>query len=145
MNILAQVFPGCHTESGICRIILLVVLLFSLKKWTTTSALAPHNNPVGHLQEVVAKKGLQRPEFDMSSGDGPPHQRTFETTVTVGSLLATGRGRSKKEAKRKAAEAMLNTINKTNLSMEPPNKKMAFVPAGSTPPAPISFLPAGTL
>lgn len=65
--------------------------------------------------------------------------------MTVGNLLCTGKGRSKKEAKRKAAEAMLNTISKTNLSMEPPNKKMAFVPAGSGPPAPISFLPAGNL
>lgn len=118
---------------------------FVFQQWTTTAALAPHNNPIGHLQELVAKKGLQKPEFDVTNGEGPPHQRTFETTVTVGSLLCTGKGRSKKEAKRKAAEAMLNTISKTNLSMEPPNKKMAFVPAGSTPPAPISFLPAGNL
>lgn len=116
-----------------------------VNQWTTTAALAPHNNPIGHLQELVAKKGLQKPEFDVTNGEGPPHQRTFETTVTVGSLLCTGKGRSKKEAKRKAAEAMLNTISKTNLSMEPPNKKMAFVPAGSTPPTPISFLPAGNL
>jgi len=116
-----------------------------VNQWTTTAALAPHNNPVGHLQEVIAKKGLQRPEFEVTSSEGPPHQRTFETKVTVGNLLCTGKGRSKKESKRKAAEAMLNTISKTNLSLEPPAKRMAFVPAGSTPPAPIAFHPAGTL
>lgn len=56
---------------------------------------------------------MQRPEFEWSNGDGPPHQRTFETTVTVGNLLCTGKGRSKKESRRKAAEAMLNFCNKT--------------------------------
>ncbi|PFX24178.1 Interferon-inducible double-stranded RNA-dependent protein kinase activator A [Stylophora pistillata] len=116
-----------------------------VNQWTTTSGLAPHNNPISHLQEVVVKNGMQKPEFEVSNGDGPPHQRTFETTVTVGNLLCTGKGRSKKESKRKAAEAMLNTINKTNLSLEPPRKRMAFVPARSAPLAPISFLPAGTL
>ena len=56
---------------------------------------------------------MQRPEFEWSNGDGPPHQRTFETTVTVGNLLCTGKGRSKKESRRKATEAMLNFFNKT--------------------------------
>ncbi|XP_068699552.1 RISC-loading complex subunit tarbp2-like [Montipora foliosa] len=116
-----------------------------VNQWTTISALAPHNNPVGHLQEVVLKKGLQKPEFEVSNGDGPPHQRTFEAKVTIGNLLCSGKGRSKKESKRKAAEAMLSTISKTNLSMEPPAKKMAFVPASSSTQASIEFYSAGTL
>lgn len=133
----------CKQTSLACLTLILFSSLY--QQWTTSSALAPHNNPVGHLQEVVLKKGLQKPEFEVSNGEGPPHQRTFETRVTIGNLLCTGKGRSKKEAKRKAAEAMLNTISKTNLSMEPPAKRMAFVPASSSPPAPIAFLPAGTL
>lgn len=56
---------------------------------------------------------MRRPEFEWSNGDGPPHQRTFETTVTVGNLLCTGKGRSKKESRHKATEAMLNFFNKT--------------------------------
>ena len=94
---------------------------------------------------MVLKKGLQKPEFEISNGEGPPHQRTFETQITVGNLLCTGKGRSKKESKRKAAEAMLNTISKTNLSMEPPTKRMAFVPASSSTLTPIAFHLAGTL
>ena len=74
--------------------------------------------------------------------------REYQTRVTIGDKVALGKGRSKKESKRTAAEAMMNNVCQTNLSLQPPNKRIAFVPAGAVPVSqrdPIAFQRSGTL
>ncbi|KXJ17196.1 interferon-inducible double-stranded RNA-dependent protein kinase activator A homolog A [Exaiptasia diaphana] len=113
---------------------------------SSKAALSSHNNTVGRLQEATAKKGLQAPEYEFEPPVGPPHQRQFSTKVHVGTLTANGTGRSKKEAKRSAAAAMLDNMDCSNLSLHVPAKKIAFNPASSPiDPKPILFCKAGTL
>ncbi|KAK3750243.1 hypothetical protein QZH41_017411 [Actinostola sp. cb2023] len=113
---------------------------------SSKAALSSHNNTVGQLQEAIAKKGLQSPEYEFNQPIGPPHQRQFETKVHVGSLIAAGTGRSKKEAKRSAAAAMLDNIKCTNLSLHVPAKRIAFKPASSAiDQSPVVFCKGGTL
>ena len=40
-----------------------IIIIFPQQQWTT-SGLVPHNNPISHLQELVVKNGMRRPEFE---------------------------------------------------------------------------------
>lgn len=67
-------------------------------------------NPVGELQEFTQKRLLKPPVYEFSNDMGPPHAREFSCTVKLGKYSEKGTGRSKKEAKRTAATAMLTHI-----------------------------------
>jgi len=67
-------------------------------------------NPVGELQEMTQKRLWRPPVYEYSSEDGPPHARSFRCTVKLWKLTAKGTGKSKKLAKRNAAQAMIQTI-----------------------------------
>ena len=57
------------------------------------------------LRQWAEGAGLGAPFYDVVSS-GPSHDATFEATVSVGTQLrASGRGRSKKRAETRAAEA----------------------------------------
>ncbi len=58
------------------------------------------------LQERAAELDIDPPSYDMDSM-GPDHDRTFVSTVTVGSAVGTGQGSSKKQAQQQAAERAL--------------------------------------
>ncbi len=65
-------------------------------------------NPKGELQEHLQAIEPQAPIYRIIGESGPDHRRVFLAEVAWrGSLLATGKGKSKKEAEiRAAAEAM---------------------------------------
>jgi len=67
-------------------------------------------NPVGELQEMTQKRLWRPPVYEFSNEDGPPHARQFICTVKLWKLTAKGTGKSKKLAKRNAAQAMIQTI-----------------------------------
>lgn len=67
-------------------------------------------NPVGELQEFTQKRLLKPPVYEFSNDMGPPHAREFSCVVKLGKYTEKGTGRSKKEAKRAAALAMLTQI-----------------------------------
>ena len=57
------------------------------------------------LQELTQSRWKVLPVYKVVSGEGPPHARIFEVVVEVnGDRIARARGRSKKEAERRAAE-----------------------------------------
>ena len=72
-----------------------------------------NKNSVSILQEFYAKDGII-PKYDListaSNGD------SFKYEVTVGSQVATGSGFNKREAKAKAAQALLNRLDQRELS-----------------------------
>lgn len=103
-----------------------------------------NSNAVGQLQEVTMKRGWGEPEYEAITSDGPSHRRQFETKVTLGDRQFVGKGGSKKESKRKAAEAMLTSLEETAFS-EPPKKKLATSPKSPNEVKPITFVPAGGL
>ena len=65
-------------------------------------------NPKGELQENLQSIEPQAPVYRIIGESGPDHRRVFQAEVSwCGRLLATGKGKSKKEAEsRAAAEAL---------------------------------------
>jgi ribonuclease-3 len=62
------------------------------------------------LQERLARNG-DTVDYEVSSEDGPPHDRRFEIRATVaGAELGVGSGRSKKEAEQVAARRALEKL-----------------------------------
>jgi ribonuclease-3 len=63
------------------------------------------------LQERLARRG-EVVTYRVTSEDGPPHDRVFETIAEVdGKLLGSGTGRSKKESEQEAARVALDRLD----------------------------------
>jgi RISC-loading complex subunit TARBP2 len=76
----------------------------------TNGSQAP-TNMVGALQEVCVKQGFPMPTYTMGQGgNNQPHQRNFVMICTVGKLKENGQGGSKKDAKREAAQKMIDKL-----------------------------------
>ena len=68
----------------------------------------PMQDSKGALQEVLQKDGGEAPTYDIIGQSGPPHAPVFEAAVySRGALLATGKGKTKKQAEQAAALAAL--------------------------------------
>lgn len=60
------------------------------------------------LQEELQKNGDVKIEYEIIKEKGPDHNKTFEAQVALnGKILATGKGKSKKEAEMQAAKKAL--------------------------------------
>jgi len=64
-------------------------------------------NPVGQLQEMCMTRRWPPPTYELTSEEGFPHERTFGIACTIATHKEIGYGKSKKLAKRQAANAML--------------------------------------
>jgi ribonuclease-3 len=73
----------------------------------------PPRDPKTALQIWALGKGLALPEYSLVSQEGPPHARAFTVEVAVaGQGPARGQGRSKREAERAAAQALLARLDR---------------------------------
>eukprot|EP00918_Siedleckia_nematoides_P062235 GHVU01135745.1.p1 GENE.GHVU01135745.1~~GHVU01135745.1.p1 ORF type:complete len:804 (+),score=103.17 GHVU01135745.1:117-2414(+) len=63
------------------------------------------------VHEIALKRNMTV-SFDISRESGPPHMRTFVTACVCGEYQTTGEGNSKKLSKKRAAEKMLEELNK---------------------------------
>ena len=70
-------------------------------------------NTVGALQELCVKKGYPMPTYDLGAVGGQPHQRNFSIVCVVGKLREAGAGGSKKDAKREAAQKMIDKVEQS--------------------------------
>jgi ribonuclease III len=62
------------------------------------------------LQERLARRGALV-SYDVVEEQGPPHDRTFEVSATIGGVeVGRGTGRSKKDAEQVAAQAALEAL-----------------------------------
>lgn len=52
----------------------------------------PGKTPISHLQELCTKRGLT-PQYDLISNEGATHEPTYIMRVTVGDIVATGKGK----------------------------------------------------
>lgn len=67
-------------------------------------------NPKGELQECLQALCPQAPDYRIISESGPDHRRVFQSEVSwQGLILATGKGKSKKEAEARAASEALRS------------------------------------
>ena len=64
------------------------------------------------LQEELQKNGDVKIEYTIIKESGPDHNKSFEAEVSLnGNVLATGKGKSKKEAEMQAAKKALENKN----------------------------------
>jgi ribonuclease-3 len=62
------------------------------------------------LQERLARRGALV-SYDVVDEQGPPHDRTFQISATIGGVeVARGSGRSKKDAEQEAAQIALESL-----------------------------------
>ena len=67
------------------------------------------------LQELCQKKYKSAPLYTLQGESGPDHDKTFEVEVTLGeNIRHTGRGKSKKDAQKQAAQKAWETLQHEN-------------------------------
>lgn len=71
-------------------------------------------NTVGSLQELCVKQGYPMPTYDLGAVGGQPHLRNFTIMCCVGKFRESGTRGSKKDAKREAAQRMIDRLKGTN-------------------------------
>jgi double-stranded RNA-binding protein Staufen len=89
------------------------------------------DNPISMLDHVVKKHKLGEPQYITECENGPLALQRFDMKVKVNNMEASGLGRSKKVAKRNAAQAMLDQLSRTQTGIQPPKKRIMFVKASS--------------
>lgn len=90
-------------------------------------------NPVGKLQEICMKMRVNPPDYETVDEKGLAHERIFYLSCTIAKLDMTtcGEGRSKKLAKRQAAEKMLARLEESDIYDQSANSKATEAGAGS--------------
>jgi len=85
-----------------------LILMVGNQEIEAIGASPVERNPKGELQEQLQAIEPEAPIYRIIGESGPDHRRVFQSEVTWrGTLLATGKGKSKKEAEiRAAAEAL---------------------------------------
>lgn len=85
-----------------------VVLRLAKNDIEKISAAPEERNPKGKLQEVLQSIIPESPVYRVIGEEGPDHEKTFVVEVVWGEkVLASGRGRNKKQAEMDAATAAL--------------------------------------
>lgn len=79
----------------------------------------PTLNPVSILEQIFQRRREPPPAYELSEEKGSLQEREFTMQVTVGPHSAKGTGTTKKEAKKKAAEAMLQLIGFRSVEGQP--------------------------
>ena len=80
------------------------------KDKNTRGEIDPTLNPISILGQILQRREEQPPVYELLHEKATSHEREFTMQVTVGQHKAKGAGPNKKEAKKKAAEAMLQLI-----------------------------------
>jgi len=69
-------------------------------------------NTVGELQELCLVLGMGQPVYEDIGMEGPDHLRIFTVSCKLGSREGVAKGNTKKEAKKKAANIVLEELKK---------------------------------
>jgi ribonuclease III len=106
-SVCEAVIGACYLANGYERTAVAVIEAFGEEIEQATRERMDFKS---ELQERLARDG-DTVEYQVSSEDGPPHDRRFEIRATVaGDELGVGSGRSKKEAEQAAARRALERL-----------------------------------
>jgi ribonuclease-3 len=68
-------------------------------------------NAKAELQEWLARKGKSLPTYQLKTTEGPAHDQLFTVSVLIDNVIvASGSGKTKREAEQKAAETALSIL-----------------------------------
>lgn len=81
-------------------------------------------NPVGILQELCMSRRWPPPTYDLSHEEGLPHERSFTLICVIGKYREMGAGKSKKLAKRQAAQKMIRRLQQLPHESEDTNQNI---------------------
>lgn len=85
----------------------------------TKGDIDPTLNPVSILGQLFQRRGEEPPMYQLLLEGANAQEREFTIQVIVGPHSATGAGSNKKEAKKRAAEAMLKLIGFRSAEVQP--------------------------
>jgi ribonuclease III len=106
-SVIEAVIGACFLAFGYERTAVAVVEAFMPE---TDEALEHPVDFKSALQERLARRGALV-AYDVIDEQGPPHERTFEISATIGGVeVGRGTGRSKKDAEQEAAQAALEAL-----------------------------------
>jgi ribonuclease-3 len=106
-SVIEAVIGACYLAFGFERTAEAVVEAFRNQ---VEEALEHPEDSKSALQELLARRGATV-DYAVTDEAGPPHDRTFEVTASVGGdVVGKGSGRSKKDAEQAAARAALNAL-----------------------------------
>ncbi len=117
-SILSDVFEallgGIYLDAGFDTVKQIIGRLYaSLLEQQFTAATCI--DPKSELQEWLAASQKPSPSYSLVSENGPPHERIFKISVSVGNdFIAEGEGRSKKAAQQEAARSALEKMKALN-------------------------------
>lgn len=75
----------------------------------------PLSNPIGLLQEFCMQKHWPPPQYQVEVEVGRPHEKEFSIRCTVLKFCEIGTGKSKKIAKRQAAQKLYERLQNLTL------------------------------
>jgi ribonuclease III len=106
-SVIEAVIGACYLQYGYERTAAAVVDAFAPE---IEDALEHPVDFKSALQELLARRG-ELVAYDVVDEEGPPHDRTFSISASVGGVeIGRGTGRSKKDAEQNAAQAALEAI-----------------------------------
>jgi ribonuclease III len=106
-SVIEAVIGACYLHAGYERTAQAVVEAFAPE---IEEALEHPVDFKSALQELLARRG-EEVSYRVLSEDGPPHERTYTVTASVGAReLGSGRGRSKKHAEQEAAREAVERL-----------------------------------
>lgn len=85
-----------------------------------------NGNPIGWLQELCMARRWPPPCYETEEEVGLPHERQFAIACLVASYRETGRGKSKKVAKRLAAQQMWQRLQDLPADVDGGGEEVSF-------------------
>ena len=108
-SVCEAVIGACYLHHGLDATKTAVVAAFSRQLELASETMLDFKSA---LQEHVARAG-SRVRYEVTEEAGPPHDRSFEVTASVGGeVIGTGSGRSKKAAEQAAAAEALDRFER---------------------------------
>ncbi len=109
-NAFESVVAAMYLDVGFDRTAAFIGRLFEPLIETGTVAVVYRDYKTA-AQEICQNFFKEFPRYVMISETGPDHEKRFETSLVIGErVIATGTGRSKKEAEQQAAKKALETL-----------------------------------
>jgi len=107
-SVCEAVIGACYLERGYTEVADATVAAFAGQTEIASETLLDHKSA---LQERLARDGATV-SYDVTSEDGPPHDRRFEVSALVGgNVIGEGSGRSKKAAEQEAAARAIERLD----------------------------------
>jgi|WetSurMetagenome_2_1015567.scaffolds.fasta_scaffold78007_1 ribonuclease III len=111
-NTFESVIAAMYLDGGFDRTALFIGRLFGplIEEGEFSSVYRDYKTAVQEMSQVLFR---EMPHYRVISETGPDHNKRFETNLLIGErVIATGRGRSKKEAEQQAAKTALEELLK---------------------------------